>query len=539
MTNGSDTEAAIAVLAALCAAPGERGLADVAARVADAVSAAEPAGAGRGRVRDLFAGMIERRAFLPSIPILANAGRSDLLAACYVIEPEDSLASIYEALGLAARIQQGAGGAGIHFSRLRPRGTPIRRSGGVTPGPLPFIELFAHSARVNERAGRRPGAHLAVLDADHPDAAEFVRAALTNPDGLSGMGLALSVSNSFLARAPPLLDEICEAITQTGQPSLLFADAIESANPEPELGRIRATNPCGEQPLLAGESCVLGSLDLPAFADESGDVDWTSLGQACELAIRFLDDVVEIASFPDPAIERATLRTRKIGLGFMGLADLALQRCIAFDGPELRELAGELARFVCERALQASVELSVERGPYPAWRGRGARRRNATTTAIAPTGTLRLLSGSNGGIEPLLDPVRAIALGGAAEVRFVDGWLRAWLEPRTADPEAVLAGLATGVPSEELPGLSEADRRLLRRGAEVDARAQIAVQAQVQRFVDGAVSKTVQLAATAGANEVRELVGFAQRAGCKGVALYRGGPGCAPCALPARSSEWL
>lgn len=296
--NGTDTEASDAVLGALCAAPGERGLAAVAARVAGAVAEAEPTGAGRERARDLFAQQIARRLFLPSVPILANAGRSNLLAACYVIEPEDSLASIYETLGLAARIQQGAGGAGIHFSKLRPRGTPIRRSGGTTPGPLAFIELFAHSARVNERAGRRPGAHLAVLEADHPDAAELVRAARANHERLAGMGLSLSLSDAFIARAPPLLDEICEAIAQTGQPSLLFADAIEAANPEPDLGPIRATNPCGEQPLLAGESCVLGSLDLPAFADSRGHLDWASLGSACELAIRFLDDVVEIARFP-------------------------------------------------------------------------------------------------------------------------------------------------------------------------------------------------------------------------------------------------
>jgi ribonucleoside-diphosphate reductase alpha chain len=535
---GAQGEAAGAVLAALCAAPGEADLLAVAARVAAAVAGAEPRSGERERICEHYRKLIESRRFLPSVPILANAGRSNLLAACYVIEPEDSLASIYETLGLAARIQQGAGGAGIHFSKLRPRGTPIRRSGGVSPGPLAFIELFAHSARVNERAGRRPGAHLAVLDADHPDAAELVRAARTDREKLAGMGLALALSDAFLAGAHPLLEEICAAIVDSGQPSLLFADAIEAANPEPELGRIRATNPCGEQPLLAGESCVLGSLDLPAFADARGELDWDSLGRACELGIRFLDDVLEISRFPDPAIERATLRTRKVGLGFMGLADLALLRGLDFDGAELRELAGEIARFVGERARLASMELAEERGPYPAWRGRGARRRNATTTAIAPTGTLRLLTGSSGGIEPLLDPVRAIALE-SGEVRFVDRWLEAWLEPRTRDRDAVLAALAAGLPSSELPGLAERDRRLLRRGSELDARAQIAVQAEVQRFVDGAVSKTVHLAPSASTALVRELVLFARRAGCKGVALFRGKPGCAPCALPERRSQWL
>jgi ribonucleoside-diphosphate reductase alpha chain len=475
------------------------------------------------RFRDLIAGC----RLLPSVPILANAGRSDQLAACYVLEPEDSLESIYRTLGLAAAIQQGGGGAGVDFSRLRPAGARIVRSGGISPGPLAFVELFARSASVNRRAGRRPGAHLAVLSIAHPDAPELVRAACSHRESLAGVGLALAIDDRFLgaAEAPgssesALLDEIAAAILATGEPSLLFVDTIEAANPVPELGRIRAANPCGEQPLLPGESCLLASLDLPRFADERGALAWDALGSAVAAGVRFLDDALERARFPSEAIERASLRTRKVGLGFLGLADLALRRGLAFDSPACRALAGEVTRWVAERAHAESRALAAERGAFPAQRAPAPARRNATVLAIAPTGTLRLIAGSSGGIEPLLDPVHELELAGRG-VRFVDRNVRAWLAGRASDPDAVIAALARGDSFESLPGLCDSDRRLLRRGGELDPAAQIGIQAEVQRWVDGAVSKTVHLPRGADAARVRDLVLLAHRSRCKGVALYR------------------
>jgi ribonucleoside-diphosphate reductase alpha chain len=524
--SSEEVDVAGAVVSSLCAAPGEAHLEAVAARVARAVAAVEPSGE-RGRWEDRFRDLISRCLLLPSVPILANAGRSDQLAACYVLEPEDSLESIYRTLGLAAAIQQGGGGAGVDFSRLRPAGARIVRSGGVSPGPLAFIELFARSALVNQRSGRRPGAHLAVLAVTHPDAPELIRAARSRRESLAGVGLALALDDAFLLAAEAagsdasrLLDEISAAILETGEPSLLFVDTIEAANPVPELGRIRAANPCGEQPLLPGESCLLASLDLPRFADERGALDWESLGAAADAGVRFLDDALERARFPSEAIERASLRTRKVGLGFLGLADLALRRGLEFDSLACRELAGEVTRFIAERAHAESRALASERAAFPAQRAGERARRNATVLAIAPTGTLRLISGSSGGIEPLLDPVHDLALAGRA-LRFVDRHVRAWLAERAADPDAVLAALARGQPSESLPGLSDSDRRLLRRGGELDPAAQIGIQAEVQRSIDGAVSKTVHLPRGVDAPRVRELALLAHRARCKGVALYR------------------
>jgi ribonucleoside-diphosphate reductase alpha chain len=330
-----------ALLQASVAAPGEGDLVAVAERVGAAVAEAEPRGT-RQVWSERFAVALREGRFWPSVPILSNAGRGEggQLAACFVLEAGDSLDSIYETLWRAARIQQGSGGVGIDFSRRRPRGAAIHRSGGVSPGPVAFAELTAHSARINALAGRREGAHLVILTDTHPDVLAFVEAA-REVDALRGAGLALGVSDALVdavrrdaqhalrdPRGEPaghisarvLVHAIASAIQETGNPTPLFLGAIAAGNPVPHLGAICASNPCGEQPLLPGESCVLGSLALPAFADPAGRVDSAALAEAARLAVRFLDDVIEVNAFPDPECEAASRRTRKLGLGVMSFA---------------------------------------------------------------------------------------------------------------------------------------------------------------------------------------------------------------------------
>jgi ribonucleoside-diphosphate reductase alpha chain len=533
----SDAARAAVLRSAICA-PGERDLAAVAERVGGAIAAAE-APERREELAERFADSLRALRFVPSVPILSNAGRLGQLAACFVLEPEDSLASIYDVLARAARIQQRSGGVGVHFSRLRPRGAPIRRAGGVSPGPSAFVELFAHSARVNSLSGRRPGAHLAVLRDDHPDLLEFVHATARSSGALAGMGLALSVGDALLAaarenaahelrwggavqRVPAreMLDEIARAIVATGQPTLLFRDAIAAGNPVPHLGALEATNPCGEQPLLPGESCVLGSLHLPAFADARGALDLEALRAEAALAVRFLDDVVEVQQSPDAACDAASRATRKIGLGVMGLADVLLLRGVPYDDDEAGRIASECVRAIADAARAASEALAAERGPYPAWRGPGTPRRNATTLAIAPTGTLRLLAGCNGGIEPLLQPVTRVRAP-EGEWRCVPESVLRWLERARIAPGALLDALEADAPLAQLPGLAAEARALWRRGAEISPERQLAMQACVQRHVDGAVSKTVQLAPDATAERVAAWISLARALGCKGAAFYR------------------
>jgi ribonucleoside-diphosphate reductase alpha chain len=542
-------EARDAVLQATVAARGEAGLADVAERVAGAVAMAEPA-PRRRQWSDRFAAAIASGLFLPAVPALANAGRSGQLAPCFVLEPEDSLDSIYATLQRAARIQQGSGGVGVHFSRLRPKDTAIRRAGGISPGPMAFIELFAHSARLNALSGRRPGAHLAILRADHPDIVEFVRARSRNADALAGVGFAVGVPDALLAAADAgdrvplrdprgadtahipardLLGEIAAVILATGEPTLLFLDAIRAANPTAHLGTIEATNPCGEQPLLPGESCVLGSLQLPAFADGAGVLDAERLADAARDAVRFLDDVIEVNRYPDDEIERVTRRTRKVGLGLMGFADWLLLRGVRYGSPESEHLASEVMGTVARAAREATEMLAEERSAYPAWRGPGRARRNACVLALAPTGTLRLIAGCNGGMEPFLQPILEVRTR-ASTLRWIDPWLEAWLVDRTSDPRAVLAALESEVASSELPELDAGDRALLCRAWEVSPEEQIALQGRFQVHVDGAVSKTVHLGGDVSRERIVGLIRRARDRGCKGVAFYRRDAG----SLPAR-----
>ena len=547
---GRTNDAAGAVLRAAVAGPDEHSWDDVARRVAHRIAEVEPATERRRWEARFFASLQSRR-FIPSVPILSNAGRSDQLAACFVLAPEDRLDDIYANLAQAALVQQRSGGVGVELSALRPRGARIHGAGGRSPGPVAFAELFAHSARINALSGRRPGAHLAILADDHPDVLEFVRAAASGDARYASLGFALGVSDRLLdaarrgdwhalrhrrvrgtlrVRARELLDEIARAIVATGQPTLLFLDPIEAANPTPALGRLRATNPCGEQPLLPGESCVLGSLQLPAFANARGQLDQDALASAAAEAIRFLDDVVERCAFPGEACSAASRRTRKVGLGVMGLADVLLLRGLRYDGPAARRLTAEILACVRRGAERASLALAEERGTFPAFQGRGARRRNATLLAVAPTGTIRLLAGCNGGIEPLLQPVVQLETADA-RVRWTDPWLRAWLAERTPAPDAVIEALAGGVAAARLPGLGARERALLRVGAELDWRAQIALQAAAQAHVDGAVSKTIQLPANTTPATVRAAIRLAHRSGCKGFAAYRAtnAPACLDC----------
>lgn len=531
-----------ALLQASVAAPGETALDAVAERVGHAVAEAEPAGT-REVWAERFATVLREGRFWPSVPILSNAGRGEggQLAACFVLEAGDSLDSIYETLRRAARIQQGSGGVGIDFSRLRPRGAAIHRSGGVSPGPVAFAELTAHSARINALAGRREGAHLVVLADTHPDVLAFVEAS-RKVDALRGAGLALGVSDALLEaarsgaayalldpRGEPaghvpagtLLHTIAAAIHETGNPTLLFLDAIAAGNPAHHLGAIRASNPCGEQPLLPDESCVLGSLALPAFADPAGRIDFAALDAAARLSVRLLDDVVEVNAFPDADCEAASRRTRKIGLGIMGFADLLLLRGEVYGSPESEETASRVMACVERAAHAASEELAKERGACPAFCGRGPERRNASLLAIAPTGTLRLLAGCNGGIEPWLDPVVPVETGGGASHRWIDRWLLDWLESHDCASAGVVDALAEGAPSVSLAALSEHARALLLRAHEVPAEAQLALQSRFQAHVDGGVSKTIHLPPDVSVERIVELIQRARALGCKGVAFWR------------------
>jgi ribonucleoside-diphosphate reductase alpha chain len=500
--------------------------------------------------RERFLDRLERLEFLPNSPTLMNAGVANgQLAACFVLPVEDDLDSIFGTLGLAARIQQTGGGTGFSFSKLRPQGDVVRSTGGISSGPVSFMELFDHSTAVIRAGGRRRGANMAVLNASHPDIFEFIRVK-RSPGKLENFNLSVAVTNQFfssiqsgtplslmnphsgcLARAvsaAELFDQLVESTWACGDPGLLFLDEINRRNPLRSLGAIEATNPCGEQPLLPYESCTLGSINLAKFVSGKA-INWSGLRETILDAVTFLDNVIEANHYPAPAVRQATLRTRKIGLGVMGLADLLVELAVPYDSEDGIRLGGEIARFMTETARTVSVELGRRRGAFPAfhesvWCERGYEAmRNATVTCVAPTGTIGIIAGASGGIEPFFAlATRRRVLEGQTFVEM-NAALERELE-RFGPAGAQVAALVRRTGSiRGATAIAEEIRRRFPVALEIAPEAHLRMQAAFQEYVDAAVSKTVNLPADATPQAVREIFLRAHELRLKGVTVYRYG----------------
>jgi ribonucleoside-diphosphate reductase alpha chain len=503
------------------------------------------------RFRDLLASLD----FLPNSPTLMNAGTPlGQLSACFVLPIEDSMESIFGALRSMALIQRSGGGTGLSFSRLRPKGETVASSGGEASGPVSFMRIFDCATEHIRQGGRRRGANMGVLRVDHPDVREFVDAKLSGL-AFANFNLSVAVTDRFmeavLADAPhelrhpgtgqvggrlparELFDRIVDAAWRSGDPGLLFLDAVNRRNPTPALGAIESTNPCGEVPLLPYESCVLGSVNLANMIRSAGgdapDVDWTRLRDTVRTAIRFLDDVVEVSREPLPEIAQATRGNRKIGLGVMGFAEALIRLGVSYGAEDAVEWAERFARVIAEEARQASRELAAERGVFPNWSrstfaATGERPRNATCLSIAPTGTIGIIAGTSGGIEPLfaLAYRRAHTLGGSPLVEANPIFLR-YASPQGVDGERLIQGVLKEGRLGDLPGAPEVARRLFVTALEVPAHQHLRIQAAFQRHVDNAVSKTINLPEDATADAVREAYVTAWRLGLKGITVYRYG----------------
>ncbi|HEY7559511.1 MAG TPA: adenosylcobalamin-dependent ribonucleoside-diphosphate reductase [Candidatus Binatia bacterium] len=520
-------------------------------RVARAV--AQPAqlfGEDSGFWEARFLDRMRRREFLPNSPTLMNAGLpAGQLAACFVLPIEDDLDSIFTAINRMARIHQSGGGTGFSFSRLRPREDRVRSTGGITSGPLSFMDLFDHTTAVIRQGGRRRGANMAVLRIDHPDIEEFINAK-TAPGRLENFNLsvgitdefwsALDSSHPFALRNPrngkiirnvdarSLFEAIIQCAWKAGDPGLLFLDEINKHNPTPKLGAIETTNPCGEQPLLPYESCTLASLNLSVFI-AGKDVDWSKLASAIDDAVIFLDNVVEANHYPFPEIESATRRTRKIGLGVMGLADLLARVGIAYDSNEALAMAEKIAQFLVAQARSASAELGKRRGAFPAfhdsvWPGHGfSALRNATVTCVAPTGTISLLAGTSSSIEPFFALALARSVLGGRRFSEVNPLLEAELSSLGARGEAALRTVREQGSLRAAPHLPETLRRRFPTALEIAPEWHARMQAVFQRHVDAAVSKTVNLPEDAKTETVGAIFQLARQLRLKGITVYRYG----------------
>lgn len=526
-------------------------------------------GASAGAVEELataFYDVMVRRLFVPNSPTLMNAGRPlGQLSACFVLPVEDTLSNgrtgIYDTLRAMALVHQSGGGTGFSFSRLRPKNDIVRSTMGVASGPVSFMSLYDSSTDVVKQGGTRRGANMGILRVDHPDILDFIHCK-DDITRITNFNISVAVTDAFMealakgeryALVDPRTGEptgsldarevwaqIIHGAWKTGEPGVFFIDRANHFNPVPQLGQYEATNPCGEQPLLAYDVCNLGSINLGAFLTEAGEIDWDHLRQVVHLTTHFLENVIDANAYPLKEITELAQKIRRIGLGVMGLADLFVRLGIPYDSTEAVDLGRRIQKFVDDEAKNESERLATMRGVFPEWersiwgpdatcardkagnRIRPMRRlRNCNVTTVAPTGTISIIAGCSSGIEPLFAVAfmrhQAGVLMPDLNEDFVaiarrEGWYSEDLMRRIAE--------AGHIRFSEVP---EQWQRVFVTANEIAPEWHIRMQAAFQEHNDSAISKTCNFAHDATEAYVEEIYRLAYDLGCKGVTVYRDG----------------
>ena len=540
-------------------------------RVSRTVAAADmqhATAADASATEEVFFEMISNLEFLPNSPTLMNAGRNlAQLSACFVLPVEDSMEGIFETLRDTALIQKSGGGTGFSFSRLRPREDPIESTHGVSSGPVSFMRLYNFATEVTKLGGKRAGANMAILRVDHPDIEEFI-AAKTNPLELNTFNISVAVTDEFMNRvasgetydlinprnrqvvrqldAKSVLDRIVESAWRNGEPGVIFIDRINRDNPTPDLGQIESTNPCGEQPLLPYESCVLGSINLAKFYRE-GAIDYARLKQVVANAVHFLDNIIDVSEYQIPQIAEVTRLNRKIGLGVMGWADLLILLGIPYDSEEAISLAEELMEFISREAIEASIDLAKQRGPFPRWYQeriysqegshqtantesdaqagslRTKARRNATVTTVAPTGTISLIANCSSGIEPVYSIAYRRLSFESERMTFVHPLFEQYAKEHGFFSDDLIKEIVKSGSLHDVPNVPSEAARVFVTTHEIAPEWHVRMQAAFQKHIDAAVSKTINFPANATIEDVKRAYVLAHRLGCKGITVYRDG----------------
>ncbi|EKE03009.1 MAG: hypothetical protein ACD_20C00293G0001 [uncultured bacterium] len=518
--------------------------------------------------------------FLPNSPTLMNAGRElGQLSACFVLPIDDSLDAIFEAVKNTALIHKSGGGTGFSFSRLRPRNDIVRSTMGVSSGPVSFLEVFNAATEAVKQGGTRRGANMAILRIDHPDILEFINAKYEGHK-LNNFNISIGITSEFMEavlhdeyynlvhpnskqtvqqlRAKEVFELIVDHAWRNGEPGIVFLDRINADNPTPKLGQIESTNPCGEVPLLPYEACNLGSINLGRMVkyneENQPEVDWGKLEYITKLSTHYLDNVITMNNFPLPQIEEMVRNNRKVGLGVMGWADMLMAMNIPYNAEEGTQLARQVMEFIDYHSKVKSVELAQERGKFPSfegsiydgneflynkyqgksagvisdqnWKELDAKiqklgLRNATTTCIAPTGTISMIAGASGGVEPLFGLTFLRKVMDGTEMLEVNPVFKAVAEERGFYNEELMLQVSSKGTVHGVEGIPEDVQRVFVTAHDINPEWHVKMQAAFQLHTDNAVSKTVNFDEDATREEIAETYYLAYKSDLKGITVYR------------------
>jgi ribonucleoside-diphosphate reductase alpha chain len=508
---------------------------------------------GLKEIEERFYNLMTQLYFLPNSPTLMNAGRPlGQLSACFVLPIEDSMEGIFDSVKNAALIHKSGGGTGFSFSRLRAKGASVNSTGGVASGPVSFMKVFNAATEAVKQGGTRRGANMGILRIDHPDILEFITCKQNNAD-ITNFNISVGITEAFMEavelgkdydliepktnkktgslNAREVFNMMVEMAWKNGEPGIIFLDRLNRDNVTPQLGEIESTNPCGEQPLLPYEACNLGSINLSLLVkktENGAEIDYDKLKEIVHEAVHFLDNVIDVNQYPLPEIDKMTRGTRKIGLGVMGWADMLLQLGVAYDSDKANTLAEEVMGFIRREAQAKSMELAKVKGVFPYYdqsifKKQKIKIRNATTTTIAPTGTLSIIAGVSSGVEPLFAISFIKNVMDNDELVETNPIFKAIALERGFYSEELMKQIAKKGGLHDMEEVPQDIRELFVTAHDITPEWHVKMQASFQKHTDNAVSKTVNLRNEATTDDVREVFISAFKTGCKGVTIYRDG----------------